>query len=270
MIKLDLHPSGVNGFFDCSYKWFRDNLHNPIRRVGTAAHFGTGLHKSAEVFYKETIAKQQWQNYNTAYADVAIESFRENIKDSEPDDIKDVDINDLESELVNLSKAYINNASTLDSIPQSVENSYTLELAKDENIDININGTLDIEYSDSISDIKTMNRLNNPSKYLIQQGIYAILKESANKDNEVKDLKIHRVVRAKQHIDSISILGNTKNPFTTIQDIKTYCKQSIDTIAKTLKEFDKTGNEILFRGNPNSLLCGEKYCPYYKECKWKI
>lgn len=269
MIELELHPSGVGGFFECPYRWYRDNLHKPIRRVGSAAHFGTGVHKAAETFYSEVISENTWKGYNSAYGDAAVESFRNRLKDDEPDDIKEIKQDDIENELVKLSKKYIENAQFLGEIPKAVENNYKVKLSTPENLNISISGTLDIEYKNAIGDIKTMNKLNNPSKYTMQQGIYAVIKEMETKE-KVEDLRIHRVVRPKQTIDSVSILGSTKNPYTTIDDIKFYCKSTIHTIVRTLNEFDKTGSELLFRGNPNSMLCSEKYCQYYKECKWKL
>ena len=264
MEKILIRPSGVNSFFDCSYRWYRDNIYKPIRRVGVAAHFGTSLHKVGETYYNEVIKSQTWQNYNSSYEDIAVETLREKCKEEEPSDLESLaQLNPLEAQLRCKSKLYVEKAKELNKeiIPIAVEKQYRVEL---KNKNIELKGTLDVVGKDYIIDIKTMNKLNNPIKYIMQQGIYAFLREH-NKE-PVKDLIIHRVLTSKNYIDSESILNNT---LFGIDNIIEKSKFYLKVIINTTEEFLKSGNEDIFRGNPTSMLCSSKYCPYYNECRYK-
>lgn len=264
MENLLIRPSGVNSFFDCSYRWFRDTIHNPIRRVGLAAHFGTSLHKAGETYYSECIKTNKWEGYNSSYSDIVVETLREKCKDDTPDDfVSMAQLNPLEKQLIGASKNYILNAKSLnfEKIPIAVEKTYKVEA---KSLPIVVQGTLDIVGSDYIADIKTMNKLNSPTKYIIQQGIYAYLREKNNE--KVNNLLIHRVLsKGKDYVDCQSIVDHT---LFSMENIIEKSKFYLETIAKTYLTFIKTGDESVFRGNPTSMLCSPKYCPYFEECKF--
>lgn len=265
MTKIILRPSGISGFFDCSYRWYKDTF-EPIRKVGWAAHYGTALHKAGEEYYRECIKEKTWVKNRPDYEAVAIDTFRERLKEDEPNDIKEVNSNEVEKSLRMRSSAYIDCAASLNrkKLPIDVERQYTVKV-KSNIVDV-VQGTLDIVGDDFIADIKTMNRLNSPSKYLIQQGIYAFLREK--NDEKVNDLVIHRVLTKKDEIkiDRASILEET---YHSMEDIIQSSKLYLTTVIKTCDEFFKTGNDFLFRGNPSSMLCSPKYCAYFDECKYR-
>lgn len=264
--KLTIRPSSLNMFFDCSYKWFRDNIHNPIRHVGYSAHCGTAIHKASEEYYTNCINKQNWSKYSSDYEGLAIDTFRERIKEEEPSDIKEININDTENLIKSNVKNYLVNAQALnnDKLPIAVEKTYNVEVKSPYVKEVA--GTLDIVGDDYIVDIKTMGRLKNPKDYLLQQGVYAFLR--SKKGENVNDLLIHRIVTKEnaKKVDCVSILGET---YTPIKDVIDRSQFYLTTIIKTCNEFFKTGNEILFKGNPNSLLCSDKYCAYYNECPYR-
>lgn len=266
-MKTDLHPSSIGSFFECSYRWYRDNLFKPIRRIGIAAHLGTSIHKAAETYYSESIKEKQWAKVRDDYKCVAIDTFRERLKDDEPIDIKEVNLNDIEKSIATNSKNYLENSKKLnrDKLPIAVEKSYTVKINSP--VIEQIHGTLDIVGDNYISDIKTMSKVKNPKSYILQQGVYAFMRQKAGED--VKDLYIHRVVVPKGYTDCVSIIDNLDNPFTPIDAIIERSKSYVEMIVKTVNEFHKTGNELLFRGNPESILCSPKYCAYYDECKYK-
>lgn len=266
-MKTDLHPSSIGSFFECSYRWYRDNLFMPIRKIGIAAHVGTGVHKAAEVYYNESISEKKWAKIRDDYKGVALDTFRERVKDDEPIDIKEVNIDSMEKNVLDNAAAYLKNSEALNKgkLPVAVEKSYTVKINSP--VIEQIHGTLDIVGDNYISDIKTMSKLKNPKGYILQQGVYAFMRQKAGED--VKDLFIHRVVIPKNYTDCVSIIDNLDNPFTPIDAIIEKSKSYVETIVKTVNEFHKTGNELLFRGNPESILCSPKYCAYYDECKYK-
>lgn len=267
MQKIELHPSGIGQFFNCSYAWYRNNIYKPIRGVGSAAHIGTAIHKAGETYYNECINKSDWVNpLNSTYEDVSIETFRNRLKEDEPTDIKGLDIDSAINLIRGKQKDYLTKARELCSnkIPVAVEKHYDVKL--NSSIDLHISGTIDIVNSDTIADIKTMGRKNPPRNYWLQQAIYSLLRERED-EAEVKDLLIHRVLTTKDEIDCVSIINEM--PVLEIDEVKNRSKNLLLSLVGTLEEFYKTGNEGLFRGNPTSLTCSQKYCPYWPECKYK-
>lgn len=262
--KFILRPSGISGFFDCQYRWFRDNLYKPIRSVGFAAHFGTSLHKAGETFYNECIAKQDWLAYNSSYSDIAVETLNNIIKDDEPSDLKSIDISKAKTSLDGLAKLYTTKAKDLNysKLPLAVEKHYTVKIDDT----FSIAGTLDIVGKDYIADIKTMNKNKAASTYVVQQATYALLREM-NKE-EVKDLFIHKVITPKNDIQLDNALHKAENVI-PIEQAKDRVKVYIETIYKKVKAYQALGDESMFIGNPTSMLCSEKYCAYFKECKYR-
>lgn len=268
---IDLHPSSISSFFSCPYAWYRTYLSDkPIRSIGSAAHVGTAIHKASEVFYRDCIAHNEWVNpVNSAYDDAAVESFQKRVKDDTPSDIKGLDIDSLIITIKQKKQNYLNKARTLckEQIPIAVEKTYFAKI--NSSVPMQINGTLDIVNETSIADIKTMNRRNDPKKYWLQQGIYALIKEqnAAEGEKPTEDLLIHRVLTTKDEVDCASICDGM--PVTPIDEIKEKAKTLLQTVVKTIELWHKTGDEIVFHGNPNCLTCSSKYCEYWHDCKFK-
>ncbi|HEC1823329.1 TPA: PD-(D/E)XK nuclease family protein [Campylobacter coli] len=266
MHKIILRPSGIASFYDCSYRWYRDTIYKPIRRVGIAAHIGTGIHKASEIYYKESIKNKDWAKYTKDLNSLAIDEFRKIVKEDEPIDIKEVDLNSLEKSIDEGTTCYLSSASKINKdIPIDVEKTYEVKVKS--NIIESVKGTLDIVGNNYIADIKTMRQFKNAKHYVVQQSIYAFLR-SKNKE-VVEDLYIHRVNMSKYKSDCVSILQEYDNPCINIDILINKAKFYLEDVVKTCEDFFKTGNERLFRGNPNSILCSAKYCAYYNECKYR-
>lgn len=263
---IEIHPSSLNSFFECSYRWYRDNMFMPIRSIGIAAHLGSSIHKAAETYYKECISEKRWAKVRDDFKGVAIDCLRSRCKDDEPSDIKEVDFNTVEKQAADSSLVYIKNAEKLNNGAIPIDSERHYEVKVNSPVISCVSGTLDVVGEDYIADIKTMSKLKNPSGYLIQQAVYGFLRQKKGED--VKDFIIHRIVIPKQTCDSVSILDSLENPFTEAQSLIDKSKFYLETIIKTCDDFHKTGNEMLFRGNPSSILCSSKYCPYFNECKY--
>ena len=266
MEKIILRPSEVSKFFDCSYRWYRDTF-SPIRSVSVAAHLGTGIHKASEVFYSESIEKNTWQSFNSSYEDVAISEFRDRIKEEEPTDLKEVDLNDVEKIITASTKEYLHHARSFndDKIPLAVEKTYEVPL-KSQSIK-SLKGTLDIVGQNYIADIKTMRKFKNPKDYVIQQSLYALLR--LRQGESVEDLVIHRVNVTKNEADCVSIIDALDNKFVGVKELTDKMVGYLKVIIKTCDNYYKTGDDYAFRGNPSSLLCSDKYCAYYDQCKFR-
>lgn len=268
MNKITIRPSSLKGFFDCAYRWYRDYISDkPIRSVGFSAHFGSGVHKASEIYYKECIKHGSWVRPSQELKSVAIDEFRKKCKEQEPRDLDKSKIDEIEKNLAGSSFQYVSKTEQLNfgKIPLAVEKDYEVKI--NSTIIDSVKGTLDIVGSDYVADIKTMSKLRNPKDYIIQQGVYAFLRQKSGE--AVKDLRIHRILLSKNSIDNVSIIDNLDNPFTPIDAVIEKSKSFLELAIKTVNEFEKTGNELLFRGNPESLLCNSKYCAYYAECKFK-
>lgn len=268
MILEVLRPSRIKTFFDCPYRWYRDNIYKPIRSVGYSAHLGSAIHKSAQTYYDECITHNKWENVSKELSGVAIDEWRNKCKEDTPVDIKEINVNEIEKYISIESLNYCHNAKQLSQnvIPISVEKTYKVEFtSKSVN---RLEGTLDIVYNDSIADIKTMSRVKKATHYILQQLAYAILRQR-NGEN-VTDLYIHKVIK---NVKATRFENESIMECLGEYDLNLYIKKMenlIKQIIKTCEEFEKTGNELLFRGNCQSTLCNSKFCPYFKECKFKI
>lgn len=268
MILEVIRPSKIKEFFDCPYKWYRNNIYKPIRSIGYSAHLGSAIHKAANIYYDECIKCHNWQKPHKELSSVAIDEWRERCKLDMPNDIKEININDTEKYIARESLNYCNNAKNLsnNNLPIATEKLYSKKL-KSTAVD-RLEGTLDIVYSDGIADIKTMSKNKKATHYILQQLTYAILREQNGE--MVSDLFIHKVIKNLKdtRYENQSIL-DCLNAY----DLSPYLKKMQDLIGqiiKTCEDFEKTGNELLFRGNNQSTLCNAKFCAYYFECKYKL
>lgn len=267
MNKITIRPSGIKGFFDCSYRWYMETIKSPQRRVGVAAHLGTGIHKAAEVFYTESIKEQRWTKIRDDFKSAGLDEFRKKIKEEEPSDIKEVKIDEVEKTLLDCSDNYIRKAEELmkGHLPLTVEKTYTV-LVNSPVVE-EVKGTLDIVGEDYVGDIKTMNKWKSPKEYILQQMVYAWLR--SKRGEAVEDLKIHRVNVKTKGSDVQSILEDLENPFIKMEALVSKAEFLLTSMIKTCESFFKTGDEVVFKGNPSSLICSPKYCNYWMGCPYR-
>lgn len=267
MEKISLHPSGISAYFDCQYKWFRDNLYKPIRRVGYRANLGTGIHKAAELQYNESIKAGAYVSFKEEFEQAAIDTFRDCIKSDELCDKDEMNQSEVESIIVTATKEYGSNIQNInnDKLPLAVEQHYYLDI--NSSLIQGISGTLDIVGEDYIVDIKTMSKNKSVAGYIVQQGIYAFLRQS--KGELVNTLFIDKILlnNKKKICTREDIFEQSYKQTSEIID---YVKFLLNVIISKVEEFSKTGNERIFIGNPNCWLCSKKYCPYFDECKYHL
>lgn len=247
-MRIDIHPSSVQNFLDCRYKWYRDNLFNPIYKTGYKAGLGTAIHKASEHYYSNSIKKGQFTEFNSDYIDIGIASFRSNVYDDTPDDV--------ERSIMDTIKIYIDKIPELNNhnLPIAVEKTYSYDLSKRTNKIGRLVGTLDIVGSDYIVDIKTMTKNKNIKSYLLQQAIYALLRQKSNEN--VTKIYIDKIILGK------SVIRECYN--LEINNIINYAKFVLNNLIKTIENQD----DFLFTGNPSSFLCSEKFCNYFDECNY--
>lgn len=248
--KLVIRPSGVQQFISCPAQWFRVHILKDYQRPSAAASLGTSLHKGAEVGYTEKIKTGSLPPLSVL-EDVAVETWKicnqeEDLEYKEGDDFNSVQ-NDLLHGLGCYYKAIMPTTN-----PSSVEQRYTIEI--DSPVVQSISGTIDIDLPNGLADIKVTGKKTQASKYVVQQSIYALLKEQ---NGEACDTaSIHNVVRGKE-------ATTLEMPLK-----KDYAKFWINTILDTLEEFDQTKNPKLFRGcSPTSnFLCSPSWCGFWDKC----
>lgn len=267
MEKINLHPSGIGSYFECQYKWFRDNLYKPIRRVGYRANLGTGIHKAAELQYNESIKAGAYVPFKNEFEQAAVDTFRECLQNDDVCDKDELNQSEVELTIAQAAKSYGSNIQHINNnkLPIAVEKQYYLKI--NSSLIKGISGTLDIVGDSYIVDIKTMSKNKSVSGYLIQQGIYAFLRQSQGET--VESLLIDKVIlnNKKKMCTREDMFEST---YKQTADVIKYAKFLLNTLINNVEDFNKSGNERLFIGNPHCWLCSKKYCPYYDECPYHV
>lgn len=247
--KIVLRPSSLQQFISCPMQWFRGALLQDYRRPKSASEAGSSLHKGAEVGYSEKI---------TTGALPPVSVIKDAIRDewktrNENEDIEFADGEDYDSvqaELIEDADLYYPTMQVTN--PIAVETRYTFDI--DHPIFSSVSGSIDIDLQGGLADIKRTNRATTTTKYLLQQSIYAWLKNESG--NLCVEAFIHNVVKNKK-AEVMSLNLNIE-----------YAKYVVNTILDVTREFWETGNKNLFRGsNPiSNYLCSPQWCGYWEKC----
>lgn len=247
--KLIIRPSGVQQFISCPAQWFRAQVLRDFQRPSAAASLGTSLHKGAEVGYQEKIATGSLPPLSVLH-DAAVETWKicneQDLEYNEGDTYES-----MESDLISSMESYYSVVMPVIT-PQAVEQRYTIPI--DSPVVEALSGTIDIDLPQGLADIKVTKKKTTAGKYIVQQSLYALLKE--RNAEECEKGSIHNVVRGK----SVEVLD--------IDLAKDYAKGWVNTIIDTLERFDETKDPLLFRGSsPNSnFLCSPTWCGYWDNC----
>lgn len=247
--KLVIRPSGVQQFISCPAQWFRVHVLKDFQRPSAAASLGTSLHKGAEVGYEEKINTGKLPPLSVL-EDAAVYTWKAcNEQDLEYNEGES--FNTMQNDLLTGINSYYNEV-MVSTTPQAVEQRYTIEI--DSPIVESISGTIDIDLPNGLADIKVTKKKTTASKYIVQQSLYALLKE--HNSEPCQKASIHNVVRGK----SVEVLD--------LQLSKDYVKRWVNIIIDTLEKFDETKDPLLFRGcSPTSnFLCSPNWCGYWNIC----
>lgn len=270
-MKKTLRPSSIGSYINCQWQWYNVFILGKNTIPGVRAHLGTAIHKSAEVLWQDAMNTGiKDLNVNKA-TDAAMEEYKEICKQQPPEfgDDKPALIENL---VVEGTKSFIDDIAPKVDIPVAVEKRYTVEI---ENPIFNkVSGSLDYVGEKTIHDIKTTKKKPTVSNYSLQQGTYAILREANGE--KVDSVKIQAVVlrnptsKKEASADGIilDMVEDNTNPFLSLEVMKDQSRYIINNILEktTVYSKDIVKPEILFTGNPKSMLCSNKYCSLYNEC----
>lgn len=247
--KLVIRPSSIQQFISCPAQWFRTQVIGDLKRPAAAAEAGTALHKGAEIGYTEKIKTGNLPPVSVL-TDAVVEEWK-TLNEKDVEYPAGEDFNSYETDIVKGITEYRNQVME-DINPVAVENRYSIKI--DSPVVESISGTIDIDLDGGLADIKMTNKKPVLDKYVLQQSVYALLKERNGKKCDFAE--IHNVKR-----------GDTATRL-SLNVEKEYARGWLNTILDTLESFNETGDVNLFRGsNPSAnYLCSSKWCGYWDKC----
>lgn len=249
--KIIIRPSSISTFMNCPYKWYLHNVQGVPMIPNVKMVAGTATHKGAEVGYTEKIKTGKLPP-ESVMKDAAVEEFHRQLKEEEAKVEEDEDVNEYEKIVVENIDLY--KPAMEATQPKSVERHFKKPV-ESEMVEA-LEGTADIIGERLVIDIKTTLRKAVPKDYTLQLSAYALLAEAEG--IVVTMAKIHNIVNGKAFYELPLKLEKERAQFL------------IDNLIRSVDEVLVKGvdPELVFRGNPTSFLCSEKYCTHYKECKF--
>jgi len=246
--KLIIRPSSLSTYINCPYKWYLHHIEkipvipNPIMVTGTA------VHKGAEIGYIEKIQTNKLPPVDVL-TDAAVEEFKEKIKEAKTDG---EDINKYEKAVVTDVKLY--HSSVMPQVqPVAVEKRFAVKI--DNPFIEEVGGTADIVLANGIGDIKLTLRKAVANRYKFQLSVYVILAQQVE-GRPFSYAEIHNIVNEKE-TKIIPVPLATEQTRFIVNNL-------IDSVTAVLS--GQVEPEVVFKGNPLSFLCSDKYCDYYNKC----
>ncbi len=271
-----VRASSVAEMFDCPLRWAMKNIEGLRMPASAPARIGTAVHRSTAAYDESRVDGIDFLSIDDA-ADLVVETIR---GDDEEVDWGGVNIDKaIEIGLGCHTKycseigAEMQYAAVELSLSELVVD---VPLSEDRNVEITLTGTLDRirmeaveEYNDAgipivkvhhgIADVKTGARAvsQKPSKHKAQLGVYELLAGQEGYDIDLPaqilalqtssnyEAAVHTVPDA-----ALTLLGTEGDP-----GLLTYMADMIE--------------RETFYGNASSILCDEKYCPHWKDCKFR-
>ena len=249
--KLIIRPSSLSTFMHCPYKWYLHNIEGIPVIPNVKMTAGTATHKGAEVGYSEKIKTGELPP-ESVMKDAAVEEFHKKLKEEEVKVEEDEDVNEYEKIVVKNIDLYKPAMEVTQ--PKAVEKHFKKPI-KSISVEA-LEGTADIVGERLVIDIKTTLRKAVPTNYTLQLSAYALLAEA---DGIVVTMaKIHNIVNGKAFHELPLKLEKERAQYL------------IDNLVKSVDAILVAGidPELVFRGNPTSFLCNEKYCSHYNQCKF--
>lgn len=268
-MELTLRPSSIGSYISCQWQWYNVHILNRNTIPSARAALGTSIHKVAEVILNEAIETRH-KDLNISKAnDIAIQEYNELLKKDEPV-FEDGDTKEsIEKEILNGTKSWLDDIAPIIDIPIAVEKFYEVKTPNNP-IFARVAGSIDYVGENTLHDIKSTRRKPTLQNYDLQQGCYALLREK-NGEN-VDSVKIQAVILGKKETKGqiLDLIKDSTDPFRELNDIKNQSRYIINNILEKAKVLntDTINPEILFTGNPKSMLCSPKYCSLYNECKF--
>lgn len=260
--RIFLRASGLATLFDCPARFYAQHIEKKWMPSGYAAHLGTSIHTATALYDQSVI-----DGAPVSTSD-ALDCFVDALKHPKEEvDWDGTTPAKLEKPGIAATRAYIHTIAPQFDF-EAVELRFnTLTVAMD-GIDLMLGGTTDRIYRSEagygIGDLKTgakvLGTYGQPdgAKHRIQMGVYEILAA----DKLGVPMNAPAVIIGAQ-TDGSGKVGTATVPDAAAHLLGTEESPGVLHHAATLL---KTGT---FYGNPQSRLCAEKYCPAFRDCRWR-
>jgi len=256
--KITIRPSSLDSYVACPQQWYNVFILGKKTIPNIRATIGTGVHKGAELLWKESIAAKKKVINIDVVEGASIESFRKEIKDKEDTNFDNLTMNQAESLVREGTNAFVNDIVPQVDIPENVEERRTIEF--DHKVVKCLSGTIDYITNTTTADIKTSKRKIIPTSYDLQQSTYVLLAEFGKKQ------KIH-----KTNIQGV-VFGRNET-YGSISEVPIDREMVKYIINNLLAKLDllytgKIDPAILFPGNHKYYLCNDRFCNLRPTCKF--
>jgi hypothetical protein len=279
MERANIRASSWWELFDCPLRWAMKNIEGLWLPATAPARIGTAVHRSTAVFDESRVDGTDYVSIDDA-ADVAVETIR---KPDEEVDWQGMNENKAIEIAVGCHTKYCSEIGAdmeYAAVEQTLDElTIDVPLDNERSVEITLTGTLDRvrreaeEYMQEteagevpvfregygICDVKTGARAvsSNPSRHKAQLGVYELLASQAGYEIDLPaqilalqtssnyDAAVHEVAGARE-----MLLGTPEDP-------------GLLTFAADMIEREQ------FFGNASSILCNEKYCPHFNNCKFR-
>lgn len=258
-----IRASSLPGYADCARRWAARAMPRQLADAGftvrelppgIGAATGTATHAGAAMYIREGDAP--------GIDDHSIETLHTAIVDGVTYDATSPNLGDAEKQVLRQVAAYRQHASArflLDTAGCYVEGSLKTSTGSG----VEITGHPDLFYSDTLRDTKTgrVSRANGA-----QYGGYSLLLRAAGK----------RCARIIEDYIKRAPMRHPQPPAVMIEYDVAVAERSARAIIKRIisdvEAFDADGEPDVFLANPQSMMCGDKYCPAHgtRFCReWK-
>lgn len=256
--KIRLRPSSISSFVSCPKQWYEVFINKKISIPSARAALGTGIHKSVEAMWLESMDKKEKIANKSMMIDAGIQSYQEECKEFTADSYDDhLASNNIAEFLIRQGvDAFVQDVLPFTPIPELVEKTFVHPI--DHPFIKEIGGTVDYYRDGTIADIKTSKRRITPTSYTFQQSAYNYILEKNGLD--IKTNLIQGVVILKSGVSG---------SINSLEPKREQVRVLMDNLLKRLRlVWEGADPDLIFPGNPLHYLCSPKYCAMHSTCKF--
>lgn len=265
MQTLRIRASSVGELFDCGARFEAKHINGLWMPTNPKAQLGTSVHAGAEAYDNSILTNEPITMDDIHY--VVSSTLRGN---ADSVDWSDYDIDEFEKIAWNLTDLYCKEIAPKMSYVAIEVKASDLTIS---DLNLTLTGSIDRIYKVDdehfgVADLKTGGSIVakdgtvNTLGYGMQLGVYELLAMNSLGYNITEPAKIIGLQTAKTQKGLRAAIGEVSCPSKNLVGDAEH-PGILMTIARVM-------SSGLFLGNPKSNLCGEKFCPIYKTCTWRI
>lgn len=274
--RIVIRASTLSGYLDCQLRaamvalgpLFREHGYEiEPYRANVGALVGSGVHGGAEVGLKERMKGGAITPLSTL-EDAAVETFRERRRAEKEEqgavefimDAESPTMDGAERQVRRMIRAYRDDVVSA-AHPLAVESRIEAEIRPG----VILSGKADLLHLDAgstgalqtVKDLKTGRRRSPPQKHLAQVGSYSLLfRTEGFRPTDAQIDFLHRVKLEKPQPDVEA------QPL-VLEQAEAVAWATLNDFAEKALAFAKNGDASIFLPNPNSMLCGDRFCRLY-------